>query len=101
LGVTFGDLAERIEEVLPTAREVRRYLLDNPELSGQEYKAAAKVEAVLEQANIPHERVGLNVIGLVGTTHDQPAVLVRGEPDGGWTLRSSKVMRNAIQLPST
>ncbi len=74
------DWKHEAERLLPWMIEVRRHLHEIPEPGNQETETSAYLESLLEELQIPHERV-LNT-GLTGTIGSgSPCVLLRSDID--------------------
>ena len=76
---------EEIKQLKAYIVELRRAFHANPELSGKEYQTALRIEAELDQLQIPHFRVGeTGIIGIIENPNgqeNQDAVALRADID--------------------
>ena len=69
-----SEFLQQLEELRPYLTQLRRTLHAHPELGHQEQQTAARIEAELDAAHIPHRRCGgTGVVGILRGTAAAPA----------------------------
>ncbi len=77
--MNFNKLAKQEEELLI---KYRRYLHENPELSGKEYNTLAFIKSELDKMNINYVEVkDGGILGFIDGKHDGKTVLLRADID--------------------
>jgi len=76
------NIKELSEKYFSEYARIRRHLHQYPELSGQEFKTQAYIEAELDKLGIPHERMAdTGVVALIEGAYPGKTVLLRADID--------------------